>query len=289
MRYEGAVYRPPSEANSLIIQTTIGCSHNKCSFCAMYKDDKFRVRELKEIFEDLEQGKLYYAKINRIFLADGDALCLKTESLKKILLKIKETHPQCERVGIYGTAKDILRKSIEELRELKELGLGIIYMGLESGSAEILKDINKGIDLEEFIDASKKVKDSGIKLSVTVISSLGGKEKWEEHAIETGKVVSLIDPDYLGVLTLLLNEDTKMASQVKKGEITLLKPEEVMMETKLMLENMNVTNCIFRSNHASNYVPLKGILPKDKEKLIKTIDNILSGDFYYKKDKYRLL
>lgn len=289
MRYEGAVYRPPSEANSLIIQTTIGCSHNKCSFCAMYKDDKFRVRELKEIFEDLEQGKLYYAKINRIFLADGDALCLKTESLKKILLKIKETHPQCERVGIYGTAKDILRKSIEELRELKELGLGIIYMGLESGSAEILKDINKGIDLEEFIDASKKVKDSGIKLSVTVISSLGGKEKWEEHAIETGKVVSLIDPDYLGVLTLLLNEDTKMASQVKKGEITLLKPEEVMMETKLMLENMNVTNCIFRSNHASNYVPLKGILPKDKEKLIKTVDNILSGDFYYKKDKYRLL
>lgn len=289
MRYEGIVYRPPSEADSLIVQTTIGCSHNKCSFCSMYKDKKFRVRELKEIFEDLEQGRLYYGKINRIFLADGDALCLKTESLKRILLKVKDIYPYCKRIGIYGTAKDILRKSIEELKDLKELGLGIIYMGLESGSDEILKDINKGVYLKDFIEASKKVKISGIKLSVTVISSLGGKEKWKEHAIETGKAVSLIDPDYLGVLTLLLNEDTKMAEQVKKGEITLLKPEEVMMETKLMLENMDVTNCIFRSNHASNYVPLKGTLPKDKEKLIKTIDNILSGDFYYKKDEYRLL
>lgn len=289
MRYDGIVYRPPSEANSLIIQITIGCSHNKCSFCSMYKDKKFKVRKLKDIFQDLEQSKLYYRKINRIFLADGDALCLKTESLKEILLKIKEIHPQCKRVGIYGTAKDILRKSIDELKELKDLGLGIIYMGLESGSEEILQDINKGVSLEEFIEASKKVKASGIKLSVTAISSLGGKEKWEEHAIETGKAISLIDPDYLGVLTLILNEDTKMARKIEDGNITLLRPEEVMKETKLMLENMNVTNCIFRSNHASNYVSLKGTLPIDKENLINTIDNILSEDFYYKKDKYRLL
>ncbi|EJP6471940.1 MULTISPECIES: radical SAM protein [unclassified Clostridium] len=289
MRYEGNIYRPPSEANSLILQVTIGCSHNKCSFCSMYKNEKFRVRDLKEIFEDLEESKLYYRRINRIFLADGDALCLKTETLKKILLKIKEIHPQCERVGIYATAKDLLRKSVEELKELKELGLGIVYMGLESGSPEILEDINKGVKVEEYIEASKKAKASGIKSSITIISGLGGKEKWQQHAIETGKSLSLIDPDYVGLLTLLLDEGTEMTEQVKRGEITLLKPEEVMKETKLMLENMNVTNCIFRSNHASNYVALSGTLPRDKENLINIIDNILNGDFYYKEDIYRLL
>ena len=162
-------------------------------------------------------------------------------------------------------------------------------MGLESGSPEILEDINKGVKVEEYIEASKKARTSGIKSSITVISGLGGKEKWQQHAIETGKALSLIDPDYVGLLTLLLDEGTEMTEQVKRGEITLLKPEEVMKETKLMLENMNVTNCIFRSNHASNYVALRGTLPSDKEKLINVIENILKKDFYYKEDMYRLL
>ncbi|WP_251859432.1 radical SAM protein [Clostridium sp. Marseille-Q2269] len=289
MRYEGNIYRPPSEANSLILQITIGCSHNKCSFCSMYKNEKFRVRELKDIFEDLEESQKYYRRIEKVFLADGDALCLKTENLKKILLKIKETQPYCRRVGIYATAKDVLRKTVEELKELRELGLGIIYMGLESGSAEILEDINKDVTIDEYVEACKKTKASGIKSSITVISGLGGKEKWKKHAVETGKILSLMDPDYVGLLTLLLDEDTEMTEQVKRGEITLLKPEEIMRETKLMLENMNVSNCVFRSNHASNYVALGGTLPQDKEKLIKIIENILKEDFYYKEDIYRLL
>lgn len=287
MRYEGMIYRPPSEANSLILQVTIGCYHNKCTFCSMYKNEKFRIRDLKEIFEDLEESKLYYGKVKKVFLADGDALCLPTETLKKILLKIKEVHPYCNRIGIYATAKDVLKKSEEELKELNNLGLGIIYMGLETGSAEILEDINKGVTVEEYIKASQKLKPTGIKLSVTVISGLGGKEKWEKHAIETGKVISLMDPEYVGLLTLLLDSNSEITKQVEEGEITLLKPKEIMEETKLMLENMNVTNCVFRSNHASNYVALGGTLPYDKEDLIDTLDAILKERFRYKKDKYR--
>lgn len=287
MRYEGMIYRPPSEANSLILQVTIGCYHNKCTFCSMYKNEKFRIRDLKEIFEDLEESKLYYGKVKKVFLADGDALCLPTEILKKILLKIKEVHPYCNRIGIYATAKDVLKKSEEELKELNNLGLGIIYMGLETGSAEILEDINKGVTVEEYIKASQKLKPTGIKLSVTVISGLGGKEKWEKHAIETGKVISLMDPEYVGLLTLLLDSNSEITKQVEEGEITLLKPKEIMEETKLMLESMNVTNCVFRSNHASNYVALGGTLPYDKEDLIDTLEAILKERFRYKKDKYR--
>ncbi|NEZ47766.1 B12-binding domain-containing radical SAM protein [Clostridium niameyense] len=287
MRYEGMIYRPPSEANSLILQVTIGCCHNKCTFCSMYKNEKFRIRDLKEIFEDLEKSKLYYGKVKKVFLADGDALCLPTETLKKILLKIKEVHPYCNRIGIYATAKDVLKKSEEELKELNSLGLGIVYMGLETGSAEILEDINKGVTVEEYIQSSKRLKPTGIKLSITIISGLGGKEKWEKHAIETGKVVSLMDPEYVGLLTLLLDSNSEITKQVEKGEIILLKPKEIMQETKLMLENMNVTNCVFRSNHASNYVALGGTLPYDKEDLIYTLDTILKERFRYKKDKYR--
>lgn len=158
MRYEGIVYRPPSEAYSFIIQVTIGCAHNKCSFCAMYKDKKFRIRKLEEIYEDLQKGRKYYNKVKRIFLADGDALCIPIEDLEKILRKIKELFPECERVGIYATPKDILRKSLENLKELKNLGIGIIYMGLESGSDEILKSIDKGVTQEQMIDAGKKLK-----------------------------------------------------------------------------------------------------------------------------------
>ncbi|PRR80138.1 coproporphyrinogen III oxidase [Clostridium liquoris] len=287
MEYEGIVYRPPSEAYSLIIQVTIGCAHNKCSFCSMYKNKKFRIRSLKEIFHDLEEGKNYYRRIDKIFLADGDALCLPTDHLKSILIKIKELFPQCNRVGIYATPKDILRKSLEDLQELRELGLGIIYMGLESGSEEILKDINKGVTQKEMIEAGKKVKKSGIPLSLTVISGIGGKDKLYNHGVETGKVISEINPDFIGLLTLMLEPGTEITDKVASGEFNLLTPEEVMLETKVLLQNTEVTNCIFRSNHASNYVSLKGTLPFDKDKLIHTIDEILKEGYNYKSELYR--
>lgn len=287
MRYEGAVFRPPSEAYSLIIQATIGCAHNRCTFCGMYKNEKFRVRKLDEIVEDLHLARRYYPRVERVFLADGDALCLPFSQLKDILLHIRQIFPECERVGIYASPKDILRKSQEELAALRDLGLGIIYVGLESGSDEILAAVKQGNTAEEAVAAGRRVVESGIKLSVTVISGLGGRAKWEEHAVKTGQVLSAMDPHYLGLLTLMVVEGTEMYRQVQAEEMELLSPEEVMRETRLMLEHTEVTNCVFRSNHASNYVSLRGTLPQDKEALIRAIDRVLAGGYHYKPEFLR--
>ncbi len=289
MKYEGSVYRPPSEAYSLIVQVTIGCSHNKCTFCSMYKDKKFRIRDIQEIKEDLLEASKIYKNTKRIFLADGNALAMKTADLKEILLYIKEIFPACQRVGIYSAPKDIIRKTDEELASLKSAGLGIAYMGVESGSDVILRNINKGVAASEMVEAGKKMMNSGIKLSVTLISGLGGKKLWREHAIESAKVISAINPDYLGLLTLLLEPGTKMYEQVESGEIELLTPKEIMMETHELLNNMDVKSCIFRSNHASNYVSLEGTLPKDKIRLLKQLETIIEDDFDYKGEFFRRL
>ncbi|MCB2296969.1 radical SAM protein [Clostridium tagluense] len=289
MRYEGVVYRPPSEAYSLIVQVTIGCSYNGCSFCGMYKEKKFRIRDLKDIIEDLEQAKLTYGLVKKIFLADGDALVLQTSKLKSILSKIRELFPECERVGIYGTSNDILSKSLDELRELKEFGLGIVYLGVESGSNEILKSINKGVTAGEMIMAGRKVKESGIKLSATLISGIGGRSKIREHAIESAKLISAINPDYLGFLTLMLESGTPIYEDVQKGVFHILTPEEIMYETREFLQNVEVDDCVFRSNHASNYIALSGTLPGDKNQLLKDIDLSLKGEYRYKQEEYRRL
>ncbi|MBV7276151.1 radical SAM protein [Clostridium sp. PL3] len=287
MKYEGIVYRPPSEAYSLIVQVTIGCAHNKCTFCSMYKDKSFRIRSLEQIYEDLYEAKARYGAIKRIFLADGDALVLKMEMLRAILLKIKELFPMCERISAYAAPKDVLRKSLEELKELKALGIGILYMGIESGSDIILKQIQKGVTSSEIIEAGRKLKDSGIKLSVTFISGIGGKDKWKEHAIESAEVISAISPDYVGLLTLMVEPKTQMYEEVNCGKFKLLNPEEVMLETRALLENIDVTNCIFRSNHASNYVAIGGTLPQDKEKMLSLIDEVLKGKYSYKDEEFR--
>lgn len=275
MRYEGAVFRPPSEANSLIIQVTLGCSYNKCSFCIMYKDKKFRIRKLEDIFEDLEMARASYKSVKKIFLADGDALILKTENLAKILLKIRELFPECERVTSYASAQDVMRKSDEDLKRLRLLGLYMVYIGVESGSDEILGDVNKNSTAADMITAGQKVKKAGIILSVTLISGLGGIEKWELHAVESAKVISAMDPEYLGLLTLGLTKKSPMYDKVAKGEITLLKPKEVMKETRKFVENLEVTNCVLRSNHVSNYVALAATLNREKQQLINQIDSLI--------------
>lgn len=289
MKYEGALYRPPSEAYSLIVQATIGCSHNKCTFCSMYKDKKFRVRSVEEIIEDLIEGRRRFRQVKRIFLADGDALIIKTEDLIKIFETINKLFPECERIGIYGSPKSILIKEEDELKELNSLGLGIVYLGLESGSDEILKRINKGVTSKDMIETGRKIVDSGIELSVTLISGIGGKEYSKVHALESARVLNEMKPDYIGLLTLLVEEGTQLYEEVQEGKFELLTPIEVLEETGILVEGLNVDNCIFRSNHASNYVPLRGTLMKDKELILRQIDEgIALGNLEYKEIFRRL-
>jgi radical SAM superfamily enzyme YgiQ (UPF0313 family) len=276
--YEGSVFRPPSEARSLILQVTIGCSHNKCTFCVTYRDKKFRIKSFEDIRSDVEHVLPYYRRTKRIFLADGNALVLKTNKLLKILALLKESFPKLERIGIYACPQDILRKSVSEFKELKNAGLGIIYIGLESGSDEILKNVRKGASSEQMIEAAEKVKEAGLTLSVIFILGLGGKENSREHATKTGSVLSKMNPDYIGALTLMVIKGTEIFEEVKARKLTLLEPRDVFEELRILIDNLNVSNCVFRANHASNYLPVGGTLPDDKQDILQRLDRILQRD-----------
>lgn len=290
MQYEGSVYRPPSEAYSLILQVTIGCSHNKCSFCSMFKDKKFRVRSMEEIKADLADARGYYRAVERIFLADGDALCLSMQKLLDILAEIKKLFPECKRVGIYGSARDVLRKSLAELKELKQAGLGIVYLGAESGSQEILDRINKNATRQELIDAVKLIEESGIRSSVTFISGMGGKSLWREHALETASMINEMQPYYASVLTLMIDPAAPIYDEIQSGAFQLLSPVEVMDEMELLMKNIDVTKpCVFRSNHASNYLSLKGDLPQDKERMLAQIKQARQNSSLLKDEHFRAL
>ncbi len=289
MQYEGSIYRPPSEAHSLIVQATIGCSHNQCTFCGMYKDKRFRMRETQEVLRDLSEMAQAYPRTQRIFLADGDALILPTKRLLLLLAHIRQNFPSCERVAVYGSPRSILLKSEEELRDLRAAGLGIVYLGLESGSDAILAHIVKGETVSEIIEAGQRVKAAGIPLSVTAISGMGGEENWRTHAICTGQAFSAMKPDYIGLLTLMVERGTPLATDVENGKFRLLSAEGIALETLLMLENMDCENSVFRSNHASNYVSLRGTLNADKEAMICKLKDALEGRIDYKKEIYRAL
>lgn len=286
MRYEGMIYRPPSEANSLIIQVTIGCAHNSCTFCTMYKDKSFRIRKKDEVLEDFQTAYEYYGdSIRRIFLADGDALIVKTADLLDILEFIRKKFPSVERVTSYGTPGDVLRKSEEELISLADAGLDMVYMGAESGDAETLKFINKGVTPDEIIEAGKKLKKCGIKSSITLISGLGGRSRKNEHAVESAKLITAINPEYVGFLTLILEKSTKIYSQIQEGEMELLLPNEVAEEMKLFLSNVDSPGTVFRSNHASNYISLGGTLNDDIPLMLKQLEiaeekNLYRSEFY---------
>lgn len=287
MRYEGAVYRPPSEGRSLIVQATIGCSHNKCSFCNMYKAKQFRMRDLEEVIEDLVWARERYGYIEKIFIADGDALIMPTERLITILDKIKELFSECKSITVYASPKSILLKTPEELKLLKSKGLEMVYLGIESGDDEVLLKVNKGATSKELIQAGRKIKDSGIKLSCTLISGLGGVENWKNHALNSAKVINAIDPDYLGLLTLMTPEDAPIYEEIKRGALMLLNPREVMEEVYHLVKELDLTNCIFRSNHASNYAPLAAVLGKEKERLLSDIEGFLAGQNNFKPEYFR--
>lgn len=289
MEYEGSIYRPPSEAHSLIVQATIGCSHNKCTFCGMYQEKRFRIRKTEEVLADLTETAQVYPNVRRIFLADGDALIIPAQKLLSILGHIKKNFPSCERVAVYGSPRSILLKSTEELKALHDAGLGIVYLGLESGSDEILAHIRKGETAGEIIKAGLRVKAAGIPLSVTAISGIGGKKLWREHAIRTGVAFTAMKPDYIGLLTLMVEAGTPLAADVKSGAFKLLTPDEAALETLLMLEHMDCEGSVFRSNHASNYVSLRGTLNADRDAMTRRLKDALEGRIDYKKEIYRAL
>lgn len=289
LRYEGAVYRPPSEARSLIIQATLGCSHNKCTFCSMYKDKPFKARAFEDVENDLRYARSMYSHVRRIFLADGDALILSFEKLSRILLCIKELFPECERVGIYGTSKSINLKTLEELIELKKLGLGIIYLGLESGNEEILKRIRKGETADDIVRAGKKVKESKILLSVTAISGLGSQELKNEHAVDTAKAFSQMKPDFIGFLALMVEREAELYNDVLNGKFKLLTPIEIVEEMILFLKNIDSEGSVFRSNHASNYFSLYGDLNKDIPSMLGELEEVLKDDALLKAECFRRL
>lgn len=289
MRYEGDVYRPPSEARSLIIQVTIGCSHNQCTFCTMYKEKKFRIRKKEEIFADLKEMASYYGHLPlRIFLADGDALILKTEDLLDILAYIKQEFPLCQRVTAYATVRDILTKTDEELRKLRQAGLSMVYVGAESGDPQILKAIHKNITAKEMIAASPKLKQAGILLSLTLISGLGGKERLREHAVESAALVTKMKPDYLGFLTLMLDAGAPILKEIQEGRLTLLSPDDVAREMELFLKHTDSQGTVFRTNHASNYLSLKGTLNQDIPKMLQIIEAAREKQKYKEENLRRL-
>ena len=272
MRYYGAVYRPPSEAYSLIVQVTYGCSHNTCAFCSMYKEKRFALRPLDEVLEDFRIARRTYRHVDKVFLADGDALVRKASELYTILDTIRELFPECERVTSYASPASIRIRTDEELRTLRAKGLTMVYMGLESGCDEVLKLMRKGHMSAEIIEMGQKVRRNGIALSVTAITGLGGPELLEQHAIETAKAFNAMNPEYIGMLTLMVEPGTPLYDWVRDGDFRLLTQPQVLRETRLLVENLDSPGSVFRMNHASNYLVLKGTLNQDKEAMLRTMD-----------------
>lgn len=277
MHYEGMMIRPPSEADSILLQVTLGCSHNKCTFCGTFREKRFGIKKDAVIFEDIEFARQYCRRQNRVFLCDGDVMIIPQKRLVKILTQIKDRLPWVERVGLYANTKGIAMKTDEELKELHDLGVRIAYMGLETGDDRILKEIRKGADSEKMITMGKRIKRAGIKLSITVLIGLGQRERSAAHARETGRVLSAIDPDYVGALTLMLVPGTELCDQYDKGEFILIEPEEMLEELGLMIASTHLSNGYFHANHASNYLPIRAKLPGEKEKTLELISQALKG------------
>ncbi len=277
MKYEGVVIRPPSEADSLILQVTVGCSHNKCIFCPAYKEKRFRIKSFDEIKEDIDEASIYSHYPRRVFLADGDALIIPQQRLLEIIRYLNEKLPKLRRIGIYGNAKSILRKSVDQLKELKGNKLSIIYLGIESGDEKTLEYVHKGVTYEKMVEAARRVKEAGIKLSVTVLLGVAGADRSTIHAKESARILTDIRPDYIGALTLMIIPEAPLYRMLEMGEFTLPSPFELLQELRTMIAESDLHNCLFFSNHASNYLPIKARFPKDKDSSLKLIDQVISA------------
>jgi radical SAM superfamily enzyme YgiQ (UPF0313 family) len=277
MRYKGIVIRPPSEANSYILQITYGCSHNRCTFCGTYADKPFRARPIQEVLEYVALAQAELPETRCAFLADGNALVLSTEQLITILDALAAAFPRLRRVGIYANARDILGKTDAELAALRQRKLHIVYLGLESGSDEVLRRVHKGITAAEMVEAVQRLRRAEIRASVIGLLGLGGTEISAEHAEATGRVVSAMDPEYFSMLTVMLIPGTELYRQWRQGTFKLPEPEDLLHELRQVIAHCDgLSRCVFRTDHASNYLPLAGTLSRDKAELLAAIDEALA-------------
>ncbi len=289
MHYEGNCIRPPSEANSILLQVTVGCSHNKCTFCGTYPDKRFRIKDDRIILSDILVAAKHMKKQDRVFLMDGDALIIPHKRLMWILDGIKEHLPWIRRVGAYANTKSIKMKYPEELTELRGNGLGILYLGVESGDEEIRKKIRKGASAQVVITMGRKVKEAGMKLSVTVLLGVAGRKRSLEHARATGELLSAMDPNYVGALTVMLIPGTPLYDDCRGGEFQLPDEKGLLLELREMIVHTHLSRGLFLSNHASNYLPVKARLPRGKQAALGQIDSALRGEISLKPEWMRAL
>jgi radical SAM superfamily enzyme YgiQ (UPF0313 family) len=286
MKYEGMIIRPPSEAYSLLLQVTVGCSHNKCTFCPTYKGEKFRIKSFAEIEEDILEAS-DYRSVEKIFLCDGDALIIPQPRLMEIFVSIHKHIRSMKRVGCYANAKSILRKTPEDLVQLRKLGLKIVYLGVETGNEDLLKKINKGATYAQIVEAGRRIKNAGINLSVTVLLGIGGIEKSVAHAFDTAKILTEIDPDYVGALTVMVVPGTPLHEDYISGRFVLPDTFGFLRELEIMIAHSDFTNCFFTSNHASNYLSIRARMPEEKEKTVRMIHHVIqSGDHRQLRPEY---
>jgi len=271
------IIRPPSEARSLLLPVTLGCSNNRCTFCSTYNGVRFKIRGVEDVKADIDEiAREYGTSVRRVFLENGDALVCRQEMLVEVMKHLNDRFPKMERVGTYASPQNLLRKSVDDLMALKKLKLGIIYLGVETGDEELLRRVDKGVTRSQMIEAGRKAKAAGIPLSVTVLLGLAGPEGSARHAIETARILTEIDPEYCGALTLMIEPGTPMYEQWQRGEFVPLTTFQYLEELREIIARSDFIDCFFASNHASNYLPLRLRLPQQKEEGLKLLDRVLA-------------
>lgn len=278
MRYEGQIYRPPSEADAYILQATIGCSWNHCTYCDMYRSKAFQVRDLRDTLADIQEaGQSFGGSVRKVFVADGDALVLDLEHWEAILAACREAFPGLKRVSAYATAMNVNAKRPEELRRLRELGLSLLYMGPETGDDPTFKRIAKGSNFEEHVEAARRAHEAGMKISAIFLLGAGGTERSKEHASGSAKLITEMDPGFVSALTLTVIPGTPIAKMQSQGKFTLPSVTDLLEELRTIVAESSPTDAVFRTNHASNYLPLAGRLPQDRERIVAVLDKALAG------------
>ena len=287
IEYDPPVYRPPGEWRSFLVQATIGCSHNGCTFCGMYKGKKFRIRPMDDIIGDIREAAAFYNQYEKVFLCDGDAIVMKTEDLLEIIGEIKKDFPHYRLISTYAGPRSTLSKTPEELKILHEAGLGRAYLGIETGMEALLKSTNKGVSRAEMLEAGLRLRNAGIDLWGIILIGLGGKPLSMENARETAKLINEMQPNHLSAMNYTPVEGTKLGNQALRGEFQVLSAKESLMETAELIRNLEVSGMHFTSDHASNYLPLKGTLNEDRDKLLRLIDGAIGGKVAVRREARR--